>query len=112
VKGEKHSTTKVKTVKEIAAVDVALHNSMREFVAAAVSQSRLEQGIVKLGEMGLSADNTNTGAFLKWIANDILKEEMDVICASNFDKKKLMPLVNAAAKDFWFKYLNENAGLN
>lgn len=111
VKGEKHSTTKVKTVKEIAAVDVALHNSMREFVAAAVSQARLEQGIVKLGEMGLPADNASTGAFLKWIANDILKEEMDVICASNFDKKKLMPMVNAAAKDFWFKYLNENAGL-
>lgn len=111
VKGEKHSTTKVKTVKEIAAVDLELHNSMREFVTAAVSQNRLEQGIVKLGEMGLPADNSSTGAFLKWVANDVLKEEMDVICENNFDKKALMPMVNAAAKNFWFKYLNESAGL-
>jgi hypothetical protein len=111
VKGEKHSTTKVKTVKEIAAVDIALHNSMREFVTAAVSQARLEQGIVKLGEMGLPVDTTSTGKYLEWIARDILKEEMDVICASNFDKKALMPMVNAAAKDFWFKYLKESAGL-
>lgn len=111
VKGEKHSATKVKTVKEIAAVDLELHNSMREFVAAAVSQNRLDQGIVKLGEMGLPADSTSTGAFLKWIAQDVLKEEMDVICENNFDKKALMPMVNAAAKDFWFKYLNESAGL-
>lgn len=111
VKGEKHSTTKVKTVKEIAAVDIELHNSMREFVAAVVSQNRLEQGIVKLEEMGLSADSSATGAFLKWVAGDILKEDMDAICQNNFDKKKLMPMVNAAAKDFWFKYLNESAGL-
>lgn len=111
VKGEKHSTTKVKTVKEIAAVDLELHNNMLEFVTVAVSQNRLEQGIAKLGEMGLPADNSSTGAFLKWIAGDVLKEEMDTICANNFDKKALMPMVNAAAKSFWFKYLNESAGL-
>lgn len=111
VKGEKHSATKVKTIKEIAAVDIELHNNMREFVTATVSQNRLEQGLVKLGEMGLPADNSSTGAFLKWIAGDVLKEEMDVICENNFDKKALMPMVNAAAKDFWFKYLNESAGL-
>lgn len=107
VKGSAHSATKVKTVKEIAAVDIEQYNSMTEFVSHAVSENRLNQGLAKLGEKGLQIESKNTGVFLKWIADDIIKEEIEAITIGCFDKKQLMPLVNAAAKKFWFAELNK-----
>lgn len=110
-KGEKHSASKVKTLKKIAAVDLEKMESIREFVDSTVTDNRLNQGIAKLGEMGLEIDIKNMGAFLKWIGQDVLKEEMDVINASCFDKKELMPKINQKAKDFFIKYLDQMVGI-
>lgn len=52
-KGSKHSTSKVKTLKEIAAVDIEKLNSIKELVASAVSENRLKQGLDKLGMITL-----------------------------------------------------------
>lgn len=106
-KGEKHQNSKVKTLKEIAAVDIEKMNSIKELVASAVSQNRLNQGIDKLGEMGLDVDVKNTGTFIKWVVGDVMKEEKDVIIASGFDVKEIMPVVSEAAKKFWFETLNK-----
>lgn len=106
VKGEKHSASKVKTLKEIAAVDIEKLNSIKELVASAVSENRLKQGLDKLGEMGLEVDVKNTGAYIKWVVGDVMKEEKDVIIASGFDIKEVMPHVSEAAKKFWFETLS------
>jgi len=106
VKGEKHSASKVKTLKEIAAVDIEKLNSIKELVASAVSENRLKQGLDKLGEMGLEVDVKNTGAYIKWVVGDVMKEEKDVIIASGFDVKEVMPHVSEAAKKFWFETLS------
>lgn len=107
VKGEKHSASKVKTLKEIAAVDIEKLNSIKELVASAVSENRLKQGLDKLGEMGLEVDVKNTGAYIKWVCTDCIREEKDVIVASGFDVKEIMPHVSEAAKKFWFETLNK-----
>lgn len=106
VKGEKHSASKVKTLKEIAAVDIEKLNSIKELVDSAVSENRLNQGLDKMKEMGLDIDVTNTGAYVKWVVGDVMKEEKDVIIASRFDVKEIMPHVSEAAKKFWFKTLS------
>lgn len=101
-KGSAHSASKVKTLKEIAAVDIEKMNSIKEFVSSVVTENRLNQGIDKLGEMGLEVDIKNTGTFIDWCIRDVIKEEHDTIVASGFDVKELMPKISEAAKQFFF----------
>ena len=108
VKGEKHSVSKVNTVKQIAAVDLERMASVQEFVDSVMTENRLNQGLAKLGEMGLdNTDIKNTGAFIKWCVGDVLKEEGDLIVASNLDMKEVNPKLSEKAKNFWFTHINK-----
>lgn len=100
-KGSAHSASKVKTLKEIAAVDIEKMNSIKEFVSSVVTENRLNQGLDKLGEMGLDVDIKNTGPFIKWVVGDVMREEKDTIVASGFDVKEIMPKVSDVAKNFF-----------
>jgi hypothetical protein len=106
VKGEKHSVSKVKTIKEIAAVDIERMASLDAFIDTVITENRMNQGLTKLGEMGLEIDIKNTGAYIKWVVNDAMKEEQDVIIASSFDMKELGGKMSNKAKAFWFEKLN------
>lgn len=106
-KDPRHQSSKIKTLKEIAAVDIEKLNSIKELVTSAVSENRLKQGLDKLGEMGLEVDVKNTGAYIKWVVGDVMREERDTIIASGFDVKEIMPHVSEAAKKFWFETLNK-----
>lgn len=99
VKGEKHSISKVKT---LAAVDVETLKAMDEFIEYAVTQNRLEQGLCDFGKEVVIE---NLGDFIRWVYNDIVKEESDVIEASLINTKKLGGAVAKAAKTFYFKQL-------
>ncbi len=101
VKGEKHSSSRVKT---LASVDVEKINNINELVNSFLTESRLQQGISVLKEQNLEPVIENLGSFLKWIGNDILKEETDTIEANNFHKKDVMPTINKIAKQW---YLNQ-----
>ncbi|ASD50537.1 RNA ligase [Acidovorax phage ACP17] len=83
VKGEKHSTSKVKT---IASVDPELVKSIDEFVEYAATEARMSQGIDKLREMGLDPEERkNIGAYVKWVVGDALREEMETLAASGLE---------------------------
>jgi hypothetical protein len=99
VKGEKHSASKVKT---LAAVDVEAITAINDFVEMAVTESRLEQGLHNLVNEQLKPfEMTSMGDFIRWVYNDVLKEEHDTIIASELDAKKLGgPIANTARK--WF----------
>lgn len=104
VKGEKHSTSKVKTLKEIAAVDFEKIAAMSDFIDGAVSINRLEQGKEKLKERGLDPESReNTGEFIRWVVTDILKEEADTISVSCFDHKLLTRDISIKARNYYFK---------
>lgn len=100
VKGEKHSVSKVK---KLAPIDIEKLNSVNEFVESVVTENRLEQMIEKMKETGIEVDIKNTGAFLKLIGNDVLKEESDTLEASNLDRTSVMPVVNKVAKQWFMK---------
>lgn len=106
VKGKEHSVTHVK---ELAEVDTAKVNSIKEFVDTVVTDNRLKQGIDYLNEMHVTVEPSNMGVFLKWVANDCLKEESDVIEASGLERKEVMPAINNKAKQFFFKCIQQNA---
>jgi hypothetical protein len=111
VKGEKHSVSKVTTVKQIAAVDLERMASVKQFVDLVVTDNRLNQGIDKLREMGKEISVKSTGDFIKWVMSDVLKEEGDVIEASMLNKKELNPAMSEKAKQFFFSYINTEQAL-
>jgi hypothetical protein len=97
-KGEKHSASKVK---KLNAVDTEKLSSINDFIELAVSENRLEQGISYFNENNIEVDSKNTGEFLRWIVNDVLKEEKDTIESSNLSEKDIKGAIVAKAR-VWF----------
>jgi len=100
VKGQKHSVSKVKT---LAAVDIEKINSVKEFVDITVTQQRLEQGIEVLKERGLPITRKSTSEYLRWVFNDIISEEIDVLTGNGLCAKDVGAAISNAARPYWFK---------
>lgn len=103
VKGEKHSVSKVKTVAVLTEEDLARIGKATDAVDTFATTVRLEQGISKLGEMGLDITMKNIGTYIKWVCTDINEEEGDIIEAAMLDRKVLMHGVTAKAKTFYIE---------
>lgn len=104
-KGEKHSVSKVKT---IANIDVEKIKKIQDFIDYAVTENRLNQGIEYLKEMNKELDISSIGDFLRWLANDILKEEQDVItenCLDN-DLKSIMKSTSNKGRKWFMDKIN------
>lgn len=110
-KGELHSASKVKTVRELTSAEIASKANSVEFVEYACTENRLKQGIDKLVEMGLTVDIKSMGAYLKWVGQDILKEEMDVLIESKIERGDVMPAIANKARNWFLNYLNSELGL-
>lgn len=94
VKGEKHSSSKVKV---LANVDVEKVNSVKEFVDTVLTESRLQQAWNELQNPSIK----DLGSFLKWINNDIVKEESDTLGASNLTIKGVGSTISKQAKQWY-----------
>lgn len=103
VKGEKYSVSKVKT---LTAVDPEKLNSISEFVEYAVTENRLNQMIENLKRDGIEIIDKNTGTFLKYLNNDILKEEFDVLIESGLEFKDVVKAVQTKARKFFLNYIS------
>lgn len=105
VKGEKHSASKVKT---LASVDVEAVEQINDFVTMAVTEARLEQGLHNLiNEQMKPFAMTSMGDFIRWVHQDVLKEEADTLQASGIDYKKLGSPIALAAKRWFTNKLNQ-----
>jgi len=105
VKGEKHTVTRVKT---LAAIDVEKVSSIAACVDTILTENRLLQGVEYLKEQRLEVGTKNMGPFLKWVANDCLKEELDTITASNLEPKEVCKQISNRARQWFFEYLGNN----
>jgi hypothetical protein len=105
VKGEKHQNSKVKT---LTTVDVEAVENINSFIEYAVTENRLLQGIDKMKELGLPIEPKTTGEYLRWVYNDVVKEEADTMVANGIDQKKIGSAISAKARMFWLNYLNTN----
>lgn len=105
-KGEKHSVSKVKV---IANVDIEKINKIKDFIDYSVTENRLNQGIEYLREMNKELDISNMGDFLRWLANDVLKEEQDVITENGLDNelKAIMKSVSSKGRKWFMDKINE-----
>lgn len=100
VKGEKHSSSKVKT---LAAVDTEKINGIREFVDYAVTESRFNQGLEKVFTNGEPVDIKKMGELIKWVTADILKEEMDTMVNNKLEPKDIGKYVSTKVREMFFK---------
>lgn len=105
-KGEKHSVSKVKV---IANVDIEKINKIKDFIDYSVTENRFNQGIEYLKEMNKELDISNMGDFLRWLANDVLKEEQDVISENGLDNdlKAIMKSVSSKGRKWFMDKINE-----
>lgn len=108
VKGEKHQSSKTKT---LAPVDIERVNNIKELVDNFVTESRLNQGLEQLKMEGLEVSRKNVGVFLKWIYNDIVKEELDTIMGNGFEPKELSGTISNKARNWYFEMENKSVGL-
>ena len=99
VKGEKHCSSKVKT---LASVDTDKIESCQKFAEYAVTESRFEQALQAIFPDG-NLDVKQIGALLKWMNTDILKEEMDTLVANNLEFKEVAKYIADATKKRFFE---------
>lgn len=104
VKGEKHSVSKVKT---LAPVDVEAYKKQQDFIDSVVTEARLEQGLQNLvNEQQKPFEMSSMGDFIRWVFNDVVKEETDTIVANQFDVKKLGGPIANKARPWFIQRLN------
>lgn len=108
VKGDKHQSSKTKT---LAPVDIERVNNIMELVSNFVTESRLNQGLEHLKSENLEINRKNLGVFLKWIVNDIIKEELDTIVGNGFEPKELNSQISKQAREWFFDMEMKNVGL-
>jgi hypothetical protein len=101
VKGEKHSSSKHKST--LAPVDVEKVASIREFVDYAVTESRFNQGIEKVFPNNEPVDIKKLGALMKWITDDVTKEEMDTMKANNLEPKDVNKYISTKVREMFIK---------
>ena len=103
VKGEQHSVSKVKT---LAPVDTEKLANLQEFIDYACTENRMLQGLDYLREQQLTIEMKNIGTFLKWLTNDIIKEEKDTMEESNIDAKDIGRALQSKAKTWFQQHLS------
>lgn len=106
VKGQKHSVSKVK---KLAQVDVEKLRSVQEFVNSVATDQRLAQGVEFLREFDKPLTMQSMGDFIRWVFQDILKEESDTMEASGIKKKELGKPLSTRTRNWYKAFLDEQA---
>lgn len=105
VKGEKHSSTKVKILVPVDPIKLA---NSKAFVEYACTENRLDQGIEVLIRNGITIDKSAIAPYIKWMMDDIVKEELDTLAESNLTVRDVASGINNKARAYLLAYMNTN----
>lgn len=98
-KGDKHSSSKVI---KVASVDVEKVNSILEFVEYAATENRMQQAIKEVfGDN--EPDIKKMGDFIRWLFNDVIKEESDTLEKAGLTIKDVSKEISNKARIFFNK---------
>ena len=100
VKGDKHSVVSVKKG-ERSKVKISPEklSSITAFINYAVNENRMRQGLQEI-------EDKNIGGLIKWISNDIQKEENDTLITNNLTLKDIKPMLSAKVRVFFLNKIN------
>jgi hypothetical protein len=99
VKGEKHSSSKVKT---LASVDTEKIESIKEFIEYAVSESRFNQALENVFPNGEPKNTNKLGDVIRWVIKDIIKEELDTLTENKLETKEINKYVSNKVREMFF----------
>jgi hypothetical protein len=102
-KGLKHKNAGEKAKKQKIKIEPEQLENMMAVVNEVLPEWRLEQGLSHLKENGLPKLPESTGPYLKWVANDIIKEEMDILIKNGFEWKQIQGKIMNTARQFFLK---------
>jgi hypothetical protein len=100
VKGEKHSSSKVKT---LAAVETEKLESIQKFVEYAVTESRFNQALENVFPNEEPIDTKKLGDVIRWVVNDVIKEEMDTMVDNKIEPKDVNKYISSRVREMFFK---------
>lgn len=104
-KGDKFKSSSSKE-RKIVEVDIEKVNNVKEFVEYTVTESRLNQGIEKVYGFNQPLDIKKTGDFLRWVFNDIIKEETDTLFGNGLEPKDVSSAISNKARLWLFDKIN------
>lgn len=101
VKGEKHSKVKTPKVK----VEDPFENEKIELAEILTPSWRLEQGLNEVFNLnnGNFIDRKGLGKYIKWVLDDIIKEESETISESKFQLKDLNKYISEISKNYFME---------
>jgi len=99
-KGEKHSSSKVKT---LASVDVEKINSILEFIEYSVTENRFNQALENVFPNEEPVDTKKLGDVIRWVVNDVIKEEMDTMVENKLEPKEVNKYISGKVREMFFK---------
>lgn len=110
VKGEKHSNSKVKTLKP---VDNEKLQKIQDIAQKVTPGWRLEQMFNEANDTinGGEPSIKNMGSFLSLVNRDIIKEESDIIAEAGLEPKEVFKTSSTIARVWYQTELNKDAGL-
>jgi hypothetical protein len=98
-KGGKHSgKDRVKGIK--ASISPEKAETIAQCLHLVLPEWRLQQGLQVLEERGIDIDYHAIGPYLKWINQDILKEESDTISENNIEWKEITKAISSHARKY------------
>ena len=100
VKGERHSSSKVKT---LASVDTEKLENIQSFVEYAVTESRFNQALENVFPNDEPIESKKLGDVIRWVVNDIVKEEMDTMIENKIEPKDVNKYLSSKVRDMFFK---------
>lgn len=103
-KGDEHKNVNVNQLKQFDKEQAAKNfkEKTHDFVEAVVTEHRMQQGLEYLKEMQLPLEMKNIGTFLKWLSDDIVKEEGDLMEQYDLDAKLVKKAVTLKGQP-WYK---------
>lgn len=99
VKGKKHSSSKVTA---LAKIDIEVLNNINDFIDYAVTISRLQQGL-KILFPDDKLDVVKLGEYIRWVMQDIIKEESDTLLENNLTIKQVGSAIADKVKEYFFE---------
>lgn len=105
VKGEKHSSSKVKVLKPVDDEKIQKIQNIAEQVAPAW---RLEQMFALANDTlnGGTPSTEHLGKFMKALNQDIIKEESDILANAGLEPKEVLSVVSRIARQWYFEELD------
>ena len=98
VKGPSHQIVRKPRVWN---ANAGMIHSIATFIEYAVTDVRLDQGITYLEEMNIPVSPESTGKYIKWVVNDVLKEESYRIEEMGLKEKDIKGELSKTIRNGW-----------